>query len=144
MDQWPLQLEAGEIMELPLLAMLVLVSVLAVDLTDELGDKPLFGRAGFGAAGLETGLVTGRRPPWSPAVASCKVGLTGEALTATALASCGGYTIVDGGRASGNACHWVKASLDSIVESSSGSDGTVGIVSIWGLMTSAGPGRGGC
>jgi hypothetical protein len=53
MDHAPLQFEAGEIMELPLLAVLASLSVLAVDLTDELGDKPL--PRGTAGAGLATG-----------------------------------------------------------------------------------------
>jgi hypothetical protein len=52
-DQVPLQFEAGEIIELPLLVMLALVSVLAVDLTEELGDNPLL--RGMVGAGLGTG-----------------------------------------------------------------------------------------
>jgi hypothetical protein len=48
-DHAPLQFEDGEIMELPVLTMLALVSVLAVDLTDELGERPLLrGTTGTG------------------------------------------------------------------------------------------------
>jgi len=64
MDQTPLQLDAGEIMELTplvvvtLLVVLAVVSVLAVDLTDELGDRPLLRRG----SGRGTGRGACRRP----------------------------------------------------------------------------------
>jgi hypothetical protein len=72
-DQTPLQFETGEIMELPLLVVLAFVSVLAVDRTDELGDKALL--RGMAGAGRVTGLGAWRRPG-RPFVVSCSVGLT--------------------------------------------------------------------
>ena len=65
-DQAPLQFDTGEMSELTLLAELTLLSVLAVDRTDELGDKPLVLRttvgSGLGRGAGRTELRTPCRP----------------------------------------------------------------------------------
>jgi hypothetical protein len=100
MDQAPLQLEAGEMMELPLLRVLALVSVLAVDRTDELGERPLL--RGMTGAGLATGRGACRRPPCRPAVLSCSIGLAPGALMEPPSSS----TMGNGwGEIAGMGCH---------------------------------------
>ncbi len=119
-------------MELPLLRVLALVSVLAVERTDELGDRPLL--RGMTGAGRATGRGACRRPwPWRPAVLSCSTGLPPGVLRDASSSTMGNGW----GEMTGMGCQDMEASPESMVESSSG---RAGMRRAWGLITSVGAG----
>jgi len=116
-DQIPLQLEEGDSKELTLLLVLAVVSVLAFDLTEELGDKPLL----RGATDTSRGTGRGGRRAWGPVLTwRVRAGLV-PALRlpeSSRLKVNGGDVIMVG-------CHCiVNGFTGCMAESSSGSEGS--------------------